>query len=61
MKHGDIVMTQRELIAENGEEVAVSSVGQIQDFGGSLKLAIKNKGDTVIISDFTPSDVVEVW
>lgn len=61
MKAGDFIMTATALIAENGEEVPAHSVGEVRQFNDQFKVAVKHKGETVLISEFEPHHIVEVW
>ena len=61
MKVGDMVMTQRTLIAETGEEIPANTVGELMESGGFLKVCCKFRGEPVMISEFEYKDVSEVW
>lgn len=61
MKAGDFIMTASTLIAENGEEVPAKSVGEVRQFNDNIKIAVKHKGQTVLISEYGPKDIVEIW
>lgn len=61
MHDGDLIMLQRDLVADDGHQLKAGLVGQVQEIDGALRVVVKFKGQNTVVSSFQPSDFVELW